>query len=68
MDKKIASIHPRKLARSMAKANLNERHVTGYNKERKSATGMKIPSIFARNWKELAVEASKPRNKKGVRK
>ena len=52
----------------MAKANLNERHVTGYNKERKSATGMKIPSIVARNWKELAVEASKPRNKKGVRK
>ena len=68
MGKEIKSIHPRKLARSMARSYLNELHVTGYNKERKSATWMIIPSLFSRKWKETAVEASKPRKKKGVRK
>ena len=56
MEKK--SIHPRRLARSMAKASLDEKKITGYNREQIGPNGKKQPSLFARNWRKLAEEAS----------
>ncbi len=66
MEKK--SIHPRKLARQMAKAQLDKAKVTGYNKERIGMDGKKMPSAFARNWRDLAQQAAgliKPKKKRG---
>lgn len=57
MEKKII-IKPRKLARQMAKAQLDKSKVTGYNKERIGKDGRKMPSVFARNWRDLAQQAS----------
>jgi len=65
MEKKIR-VTPRRLARQMAKAQLDRRGVTGYNKERIGLDGKKMPSIFARNWRKLAQEAAEtvyPRKK-----
>ena len=56
MEKK--SIHPRKLARQMAKSQLDKQKVTGYNKERIGLDGRKQPSMFSRNWRDLAQQAS----------
>lgn len=59
-------IHPRKLARQMAKAQLDRKKVTGYNKERIGIDGKRVPSVFARNWRKLAKEAAEtvyPRKK-----
>ncbi len=59
-------IHPRKLARQMANAQLDRQKVTGYNKENIGPTGIKMPSLFARSWKTLAQEAAgliKPKKK-----
>ena len=67
MEKKV-TLHPRKLARSMAKAQLDKSKVTGYNKERIGVDGKKMPSVFARNWRYLAQQAAgliKPRKKRG---
>lgn len=47
------SLHPRKLARRMAKASLDANKATGYNK-RKVAGKEVIPSYFSRNWKNIA--------------
>lgn len=61
-------MHPRKLARSMARARLDESKVTGYNKERTGSDGRKMPSVFARNWRDLAQQAAgliKPKKKRG---
>lgn len=57
MEKKV-TIHPRKLARSMAKAQLDQSGVTGYNRERTGPDGRKMPSVFARNWRDLAKQAA----------
>lgn len=54
MEEKILSIHPRRLARKMAKAQLDRRGATDYN-DGKRAGG----SIFSRTWRDFAVEASK---------
>ncbi len=64
---KAASLHPRKLARSMAKAKLDQAKVTGYNRERTGHDGRKMPSVFANNWRDLAQQAAlvKPRRKRG---
>ena len=43
-------IHPRRLARSMAKAMIHSNKLRRYD------------------WRGLAIEASKPQNKKGVKK
>ena len=51
-------MHPRKLARSMARACLNKSKVTGYNKERIGANGRKMPSLFARTWQNLAKQVA----------
>ncbi len=53
MEKKV-TFHPRKMARSMAKAQLEQSGVTGYNRERTGPDGRKMPSVFARNWRDLA--------------
>ena len=68
MEEKILSIHPRRLARKMAKAQLDRSHITGYNKERTGITGRKNPSTFSQKWKEIVITAMKPRNKKGAKK
>ena len=60
-EKKIR-LHPRRLARKMAKAQLDRRGATGYNKPNTSATGkvnLGGGSTFSRTWREFAVEASK---------
>lgn len=66
MEEKILSIHPRRLARKMAKAQLDRRGATGYNKHGKRAGG----STFSRTWRDFAVEASKftRSKKKGAKK
>ena len=61
-------ITPRRLARQVAKHQLDRSHITGYNKERTEIGGNKMPSTFASKWKEIVITAMKPRNKKGVRK
>jgi hypothetical protein len=61
-------ITPRRLARQMAKHQLDGNHVTGYNKPTTLMNGKVGPSTFAQNWKKLAIEAMKPRNKKGAKK
>ena len=72
-EKKI-SLHPRRLARKMAKAQLDRRGATGYNKPNTSANGkvnLGGGSTFSRTWREFAVEASKftkPSKKKGAKK
>lgn len=63
-----AKIHPRKLARQMARAQLEKEHVTGYNKEHVGMNGKKTPSVFARNWRDLSMQAAgmkKTRKKQG---
>ena len=62
-ESKIKSIHPRRLARKMAKAQLDRRGATGYNKPTKLMNGKTGPSIFAQHWKAFAVEASHIRKK-----
>lgn len=71
MNEKKISLHPRRLARKMAKAQLDRRGATGYNKKNRGLygkTGHSAPSTFAKNWKHFAIEAMKPRNKKGAKK
>lgn len=74
MEEKILSIHPRRLARKMAKAQLDRRGATGYNKHGVSTIGKPIRrgiSTFSRTWRDFAVEASKftkPSKKKGAKK
>ena len=68
MEEKILSIHPRRLARQVAKHQLDRSHVTGYNKERTGIGGNKMPSTFASKWKEIVITAMKPQNKKGAKK
>lgn len=68
MEEKILSIHPRRLARQVAKHQLDRSHITGYNKERTGIGGNKMPSTFASKWKEIVITAMKPRNKKGAKK
>ena len=70
MEEKILSIHPRRLARKMAKAQLDRRGATGYNKPTTLLNGKVGPSVFAQHWKAFAVEASKftRSKKKGAKK
>ena len=67
-DKKI-TLHPRKLARQIARASLDREGVTGYNKEGFDLQGRRTPSLFARNWRSLAVGSriTAPRKKKGAK-
>ena len=58
MKNSTVTMHPRKLARSMARAELEKKKITGYNKERIGSTGRKMPSVMARNWRDLAMPAA----------
>jgi len=70
MEEKILSIHPSRLARKMAKAQLDRRGATGYNKPTTLLNGKVGPSVIAQHWKAFAVEASKftRSKKKGAKK
>lgn len=61
-------ITPRRLARQVAKHQLDRSHITGYNKERTGITGRWTPSTFASKWRDLAQQAAgmiKPKKKRG---
>lgn len=58
MEKVTVTIHPRKLARSMARAQLDKAKVAGYNKQRLDLYGRKTPSVFSVNWQKLAKQAA----------
>jgi len=62
MEENKVRIFPRRLARKMAKAQLDRRGATGYNKPHIIA-GKVAPSTFAQHWKHFAVEASQFRKK-----
>ena len=66
MEKKI-SLHPRSLARKMAKAHLDRNGATGYNKPQTLLNGKAGPSLFAQHWKSLTLQAMKPQKKKGAK-
>ena len=44
---KKVKITPRRLARQVAKHQLDRSHITGYNKERTGIAGRKMSSTFA---------------------
>ena len=54
----MTSMHPRKLARSMAKSQLNKEGATGYNKTG-IIKGNRSPSFFSQNWKDYTKKAAK---------
>ncbi len=59
------SIHPRRLARQIARARLDAAGVTGYNqKPGHDLKGRALPSPFARSWKKIVAEAVKVPPKK----
>ena len=60
-EKKPIKVFPRRLARKMAKAQLDRRGATGYNKNRAGG------STFSRTWRQFAVEASQYKNTKGAK-
>ena len=67
-EKKIR-LHPRRLARRMAKAELDRRGATGYNKPTVvMGAGRTGPSKFSVIWRKFALEASKTNNSKGAKK
>ena len=48
-------MHPRKLARQVARAQLEKAGATGYNKKRKDPNlNATIPSYFQRHWRDIA--------------
>ena len=61
MEEKNLRLHPRRLARKMAKRQLDRRGATGYNKPGKFGN---TPSKFSMNWKHFAVEAMETNKKK----
>ena len=63
-------IHPRKLARRVAKAQLDKGKVTGYNKQHVGMDGRRSPSAFARGWRKIVVDLRNPGSpvKKGRKK
>jgi hypothetical protein len=55
MDEKRITVHPRRLARQMARAEFDRAGVTGYNKPTMDATGtMNGPSKFSCYWRKTA--------------
>lgn len=59
------SIHPRRLARSIARAHLDKAGVTGYNqKPGHDLEGRALPSPFARGWKRIITQAAKAKPRK----
>ena len=68
MEENKVRIFPRRLARMMAKAQLDRRGATGYNKPHILPNGKIAPSTFAQHWKHFAIEASQIKNPKGAKK
>ena len=69
MEENKVRISPRRLARMMAKAQLDRRGVTGYNKPSMVMNKWRVgPSRFSQHWKHFAVEASQIKNPKGAKK
>lgn len=68
MNRPKISVHPRSLARSMARAEFERQGVTGYNDKIPTAPGEKPVSRFSLSWRKMAAEAASaaPRKKKGV--
>ena len=65
----MSTIHPRRLARQIARAKLDAAGVTGYNqKPGHDLEGRALPSPFARGWKSIVTEAVKARPRKERRK
>ena len=65
MEESKVHIHPRRLARKMAKADLDKHGATGYNKPHILPNGKIAPSTFAQHWKKFAIEAANQGGKKG---
>ena len=64
MQENKVRIFPRRLARKMAKAQLDRRGATGYNKPSLIMGRGKVgPSTFSQHWKHFAIEASQIRKK-----
>ena len=49
----MTHLHPRRLARKVAKAQYDKAGATGYNKPR-ILNGMLIPSRFSQDWRNVA--------------
>lgn len=65
----MSTIHPRRLARQIARSKLDAAGVTGYNqKPGRDLEGRAMPSPFARGWKKIVTEAVKARPRKERRK
>ena len=57
-NEKKYKVFPRSLARKMAKAQLDRRGATGYNRPGRFR-GKKTPSTFSKVWRSMAVEATR---------
>ena len=70
MKAKHLSVHPRSLARSMARAEFERQGVTGYNEKLPTAHDERTVSRFSLGWKQMAAKAAAamPRKKKGEKK
>lgn len=71
MDEKKITMHPRRLARKLAKRQLDMTGATGYNKIPPAFGREKPKSPFSRNWRKIASDAirrKKTRKTKGERK
>lgn len=55
--KKQITLHPRRLARELAKRQLDMAGATGYSKVPPAAGREKPKSPFSRNWREIAADA-----------
>jgi len=57
-EKKQITLHPRRLARKLAKRQLDMAGATGYNKVPPKAAASGNPkSPFSRNWRKIAADA-----------
>jgi len=67
MNEKDIRVHPRHLARSVAKAQLKAARVTGFCRPQ-DIKGKKFPSIFSSIWRSTAAKAAAVRPKKNKKK
>ena len=56
-EKKKITLHPRRLARKLAKRQLDQAGATGYNKVPPAVGREKPKSPFSRNWRKIAADA-----------
>ena len=53
-EKKKITLHPRRLARKLAKRQMDQAGATGYNKVPPAVGREKPKSPFSRNWRKIA--------------